>query len=414
MKAAVVIPIYKTRRAELKWYERISLQRCIEVFGGRYPLVFIAPEGFDCDYIPRGVKCSIETFKPQYFNNRNGYNILMINPQFYERFLDYDYMLIYQLDTFVFSDRMEEFCALGYDYIGAPWVLGNGRQKKQSLIVANKGFFTVGNGGFSLRRVRTCFEMLMKNVKLVTSMRVTEDFVFAYLGQRFPREFKVAPVLTASRFAVELLPERYCRKNYNVLPFGCHGWHRYGAEFYIRAFSECGCDLTPYAHLMKSIDLREQELTLRFMITERLRARLKNNWSMMRYVPPDEAFYVIAVNEQSGELVQRLYDEGLPIVNADNIPFLDSEDQIRAVAEVLRLIDVRGLLIGMKEDTVLVNQMIELGGLQYGRDFISYWQECLKQSTILLRRMSRPSVKRLQQFDERSSSNESRRRHSDL
>ena len=395
MKAAVVIPIYKPRRAELQWYERISLQRCIEVFGNRRPIIFVAPEGMQFDYLPRGVDYAIETFKPHYFHGRAGYNMMVINPFFYMRFGAYDYILMCQLDTFVFSDRMEEFCALGYDYIGAPWPLGVVRPKKEELIVADKGFFTVGNGGFSLRRVKTFFDVLMKNVELVTSMRVTEDFVFAYLGQRFPREFKVAPVLTASRFAVETMAERYCRKNCNVLPFGCHGWQQYSADFYIRAFSECGYDLMPYAHLMDRKDLEFKETRLRELVDSRLRARLKNNWSMMRYVPPNEAFYVIAIDEQSGELVQRLFDEGLPIVNADNIPFLDSEDQIRAVAEVLHLIDVRGLVIGLTDDETIVNRMIELGGLQYGRDFISYWRECMKQSTALLRRVSRPTVKRL-------------------
>ena len=151
----------------------------------------------------------------------------------------------------------------------------------------------------------------------------------------------------------------------------------------------------PYAHLMDLKDLEFKETRLRELVDSRLRARLKNNWSMMRYVPPNEAFYVIAIDEQSGELVQRLFDEGLPIVNADNIPFLDSEDQIRAVAEVLHLIDVRGLVIGLTDDETIVNRMIELGGLKYGRDFISYWRECMKQSTALLRRVSRPTVKRL-------------------
>ena len=93
--------------------------------------------------------------------------------------------------------------------------------------------------------------------------------------------------------------------------------------------------------------------------------------------------------------MQRLYDEGLPIINTDNIPFLDSDDQIRAVAEVLKLIEPRGLLIGMKDDSTLVKKLIELGGLNYGRDFISFWQESQRWSAALLRKISRPTVKRL-------------------
>ena len=35
-------------------------------------------------------------------------------------FLEYQYMLIYQLDAFVFEDKLDYFCELGYDYIGIP------------------------------------------------------------------------------------------------------------------------------------------------------------------------------------------------------------------------------------------------------------------------------------------------------
>jgi len=44
----------------------------------------------------------------------------MMSPAFYDAFKAFDYILIYQLDAFVFRDELEYFCSLGYDYIGAP------------------------------------------------------------------------------------------------------------------------------------------------------------------------------------------------------------------------------------------------------------------------------------------------------
>lgn len=44
----------------------------------------------------------------------------MLEADFYRRFGKYKYMLIYQLDAFVFSDKLLDFCEMGYDYIGAP------------------------------------------------------------------------------------------------------------------------------------------------------------------------------------------------------------------------------------------------------------------------------------------------------
>ena len=101
---------------------------------------------------------------------------------------------------------------------------------------------------------------------------------------------------------------------------------------------------------------------------------------------------MFAVNEEDAGLVQRLYDEGLRIANLDNIPFLNSDDQIDAVTEVLKLIDIRGLLLSMKNDSVTVTKLLERGGLKYERDFISYRCESWRQSTELIRRLSRPTV----------------------
>ena len=393
MRAAVVIPIYKPFRADLEWYERISLERCLKVLG-HHPLIFIAPEGREFDYLPSG--STVETFDPRYFKSRNGYNALMLNPYFYERLLDYEYILIYQLDAFVFSDRLEEFCRLGYDYIGAPWILGAGRQKKQFLIVDDKGFFTVGNGGFSLRNAKACADILKNNIKTVRTMNVTEDFIFAYLGQKYPQQFKVAPILTASRFSCERLAERYCRKNENVLPFGCHGWNRNSAKFYIRVFEEFGYDLAPHKHLLKSDDLLGKKVILLHEHAKRLRIRLNKGYSMIKYLPSNEQFYVFAINSAAAPLLQKLYDEGLQIINADNIPFLNSDEQIKAVAEVLRLTDQRGLLLCTDDNSeAVVSELIKLGGLQYGRDFISLWRESANRTAALLRRISRPTVKRL-------------------
>ena len=382
MRAAVVIPVYKPFRADLNWYERISLERCLKVLG-HHPIIFIAPEGREFDYLPSNAH--VERFAPKYFKNQFGYNNLMLSPQFYKRFSAFDYILIYQLDAFVFSDRLLEFCELGYDYIGAPWALGAGKK--------NGNWFSVGNGGFSLRRVKSCLKMLSS--KKFNFKDMGEDFVFAHFGRFKPKDFKVAPALTASRFAVEFLAERYCRKNKNVLPFGCHGWNKYSADFFIRAFAECGIDLMPYAHLMKNIDLEGQAVTLSSLVWWRLRSRMKHGLPMMKYLPSDEPFYVFAVDETVAPLVQKLYDEGLKIINIDNIPFLDNDDQIKAVAEVLSLIEPRGLLIGMKNDAEFISKLTELGGVQYGQRFIAYWHENMRWSSALLRKISRPTVKRL-------------------
>ena len=101
----IVVPIY---RPELRETERMSLLQLQRVLGD-YPRVFLAPASLSFDFGALG-----------YFDGLSGYSCLMLSDEFYARFADYQYVLIYQLDAFVFQDTLRAFCALGYDYIGAP------------------------------------------------------------------------------------------------------------------------------------------------------------------------------------------------------------------------------------------------------------------------------------------------------
>ena len=68
----------------------------------------------------------------------------MLTPDFYARYAGCEYILLYQLDAWVFEDRLDEWCDKGYDYAGAP-LFAPGSSDLQCA--------RTGNGGFSLRRV---------------------------------------------------------------------------------------------------------------------------------------------------------------------------------------------------------------------------------------------------------------------
>lgn len=159
----IVIPIYKTNLSDT---EKMSLNQCMKILQ-HYKIVFIHPEGLDVNSINFNGKIKSETFEKKYFTSVLGYNSLMLSSEFYERFLDSKYMLIYQLDAFVFSDQLKKWCDKDFDYIGAPWISSpNSLMKKITLLFASKQkkerqkiFFKVGNGGFSLRNVAKHFEI---------------------------------------------------------------------------------------------------------------------------------------------------------------------------------------------------------------------------------------------------------------
>ncbi len=68
----------------------------------------------------------------------------MLSPTFYDAFQAYRYVLIYQLDALVFSDRLTEWCEMDWDYVGAPWL----KCADSPWVGASR----VGNGGFSQPR----------------------------------------------------------------------------------------------------------------------------------------------------------------------------------------------------------------------------------------------------------------------
>ena len=89
-----------------------------------YPKVFQAPESLEFDYGSLSAGFSVERFPDECFTGVYAYSQLMLEKDFYKR------LLIHQLDAFVFSDELLEFCKMGYDYIRAPVLslacIGNG------------------------------------------------------------------------------------------------------------------------------------------------------------------------------------------------------------------------------------------------------------------------------------------------
>ena len=100
-KVVIAVPVYRT---ELTWYEKISLARLYAVLP-HYPIVFVSPEGLA---LPEAVRQGhpVMEFSGEFFTSVAAYSRLLLSQQFYVRFRDFEYMLIYQLDAFVFVDLL--------------------------------------------------------------------------------------------------------------------------------------------------------------------------------------------------------------------------------------------------------------------------------------------------------------------
>lgn len=237
--AAIVIPVYK---AELSLTETVALRQLRKVLGA-YPIYFIHPESLPVDYGELGEGIDTEAFDEVYFQSVRGYSVLMLSAEFYDRFAGFEYVLIYQLDAFVFSDRLAEFCQMGYDYIGAP--------VRRLTPLWHAIGARVGNGGFSLRRVASCRKMIPVWEKLWTDnhpwreeLLECEDAFWGYCGKNQALDFSVPDVKTALEFAVqENIQHTYPRMLAGWRPFGAHGWNKMDAVFWERILAREGYPL---------------------------------------------------------------------------------------------------------------------------------------------------------------------------
>ena len=84
--------------------EKASLIQCSRIFGGRREIVLAVPEKLDCSlYLKIIPSARIERFDDKFFVSVSSYSHLLLTPEFYLRFSAFDYMLIYQLDAWVFA-----------------------------------------------------------------------------------------------------------------------------------------------------------------------------------------------------------------------------------------------------------------------------------------------------------------------
>jgi len=221
---AVLIPYYKN---ELTKSEQYSLNVALDIFQ-RHPVLFISPENLrvseEYNYIP-----SVR-FSDKYFSSLAGYNHLLLSTDFYGRFLDFKYILIYQLDALVFRDELSYWCSLGFDYYGAPWIHKTWKWKYFNFFgIINR---EVGNGGFSLRRPEIFFSMAKKITRIKKFIRFGEDIFWCNYGKVLDLDFKILTADKAFRFAFETNPSQLYLLNGNSLPFGCHAFEKNEIEFW--------------------------------------------------------------------------------------------------------------------------------------------------------------------------------------
>ncbi len=375
---AVVIPIYKEKLNEL---EKISLAQCRKVLKN-YPIIFVAPEGKNFSYIAPNE--FLVQFPPQYFQSVKAYSRLLMSPIFYEPFLSFDYMLIYQLDAFVFYDALEEFCRLDYDYIGAAWpyYAWHGLRLEKTP--------RVGNGGFCLRKVSACHNLLTELKQLSNWEKITddaiEDGVFATCGISDETNFSVAPVEVTKLFSMEWYPDRHIKRLGNKLPFGCHAWTKFHADFYVELFAQLGYDLRPLRARMRNDNELLLPQYLEGVAMKRLELRIEHEVSLLKYLSTRRFASIRVIKSPDAmKILARLLTEENSLT--DKIFIYNEKDFRNLICDVSKE-DLPHLVLCMDYDESLI-AAIEQKGLIYGEHVISFRQEYLKVQEKLFHNLGR-------------------------
>jgi hypothetical protein len=239
----ILIPVYKL---EFDDYEITSLKQCCKILAD-YPVVFVKPVSLDLSHILNAFpQTSTESFDDTYFNSLFDYNRLMLSSTFYERFSDCEYILIYQLDAYVFKDELKKWCRKNYDYIGAPFLIKPKYHRFFPYVFLRiKAFFylftgrpcrpvmlgdKIGNGGFSLRKVKSHLKVTLEKRKKINyflerSKQHSEYNEDVFCGTQNP-EFSCPDLHEAITFSIDDYPAVGLKMNNGNLPFGCHGWSK--------------------------------------------------------------------------------------------------------------------------------------------------------------------------------------------
>ena len=225
LRIATVIPVY---RAEISEIEKRRVERTLQNVS-RDAVFFIGPDswrGFkDAKFLQN---FNFVPFAKQSFSSLSDYNRFMLQPDLYVRFIQYEFVLVCQLDAFLVKS-LPVTDALDFDYVGAPWVppwqVRWSPMRRRMLVGRSSGRskeLHVGNGGLSLRRTSRFAQLR----KLPPFRKFpNEDIAISYFNRWLGIE--VAPVTVARNFFMETGARSWVPGDAIPAVIGFHGLNRH-------------------------------------------------------------------------------------------------------------------------------------------------------------------------------------------
>ena len=261
-RCVIVIPVHTAYPSA---NELSSFAQCFKILD-KHPIKILAPQNLDL----QSYKSLVHDFEvifiePIWQSSVEQYNKLKISEFFYQLFSEFEYLLTYELDAWVFKDDIEYWCRKSYSFIGAPWFEDYEKVNSTKII-------GVGNSGFSLRNIQTSIKILnrirfLKNIrkiwfksylqsiwrfsKMVLFFKkqlhiravqhieslcfvytMHEDYYWSHFIAGTFNDYNISEISDAIKFSFETNPSFLFKLNDNELPFGCHAWEKYEPDFW--------------------------------------------------------------------------------------------------------------------------------------------------------------------------------------
>lgn len=202
-----------------------------------YPILYFHPvsRGINKDFVKQFdvTPCPLPDIC---FASKLAYSFFITSKEFYQflarSYPEAEFYLIFQSDSFLVQTGLKEFMDQPYDYYGAVWEKGNlpegwcqprrpDMEVSDPKLAAQMKSVSVGNGGFSLRRISAC-RKVCEEYRLNQLSYMQEDVFYCDFGQL--TGLRLAPEGLARKFAWEDAPavKVYINEMGIKLPLGFH------------------------------------------------------------------------------------------------------------------------------------------------------------------------------------------------
>ena len=236
---AVVTP---TQKLSFSPIENFCLSESRKILA-KWDHYFLIPDNLDLNSKNNKLCDDFVRYSANHFVSNDSYNRWFLGKELFEKFLNYDRILVLQPDAILIKDDLEAWSREPYDLIGAPW-FGRLRFtpsfKSYPALNGQTLKFEAGNGGLCLFNPRAIIDVQRRYPELIAEFarnsggQVHQEGIYCFIS-KFDPLLKIATSEISAKFSLELGAREYFESG-GGLPMGFHAMYKYDPELWMKIF----------------------------------------------------------------------------------------------------------------------------------------------------------------------------------